>query len=72
MTFYANIKFGITLFCKMMPNFCKPHAMSINKFIDNKTKLRFLAPELENYTTHLTLDTYSAEEMVDIECFNCL
>ena len=29
-------------------------------------------PQMRNSTTHLTLDTYSAEEMVDIECFNCL
>ena len=33
MTFFANLKFGGTLFSKIMPNFCRPHSISIHKLL---------------------------------------
>ena len=62
MLYFANFKFWVnTLFSKIMPNFCRPHAMSIHKilqfpwyhFID-KLKL-MLYPRVRNSITHLTL-----------------
>ena len=63
MVYSTNFKFGGSLFSKIMPNFCRPHAMSIFKihtaislkpyhFI-GKLKL-ILMPLVRNSITHLT------------------
>ncbi len=52
---FANFKFRGTLFSKIRPNFCRPHAMSVFKILKNpfldihfcyNIKL-ILSPELE-------------------------
>ena len=52
----ANFRFGGTLFSKIIPNFCRPHAMSIHEIQQILwSKSILLYPRVRSSTTLLTL-----------------
>ena len=66
-----TLNLELLYFVKWCPIFASPTLCQLTNLLIIKQSQVF-SPQVRNYTTHLTLDTYSAEEMVDIECFNCL